>query len=79
LGLQIKAGAVVGEAVFGLMTHAGIAQIPAAAADNLFHGRHRYLICEGWKKIRKGIRGMIWKFLPDGGIKLGELNSHNII
>jgi hypothetical protein len=31
------------------------------------------------KKIRKGIRGMTWKFLPDGGIKLGELNSHNII
>jgi len=26
-----------------------LTQIPAAAADNLSHGRHRYLVREGWK------------------------------
>jgi hypothetical protein len=30
-----------------LMTHTALTQIPAAAADNLFHGRHRYLVSEG--------------------------------
>jgi len=29
--------------------HTAFTQIPAAAADNLFHGRHRYLVREGWK------------------------------
>jgi hypothetical protein len=30
-------------------------------------------------KTKKGIRGMIWRFLSDGGIKSRELDSHNII
>jgi hypothetical protein len=29
--------------------HTALTQIPAAAADNLFHGCHRYLVREGWK------------------------------
>jgi hypothetical protein len=29
--------------------HTAFTQIPAAAADNLFHGRHRYIVREGWK------------------------------
>jgi hypothetical protein len=30
--------------------HTEFTQIPAAASDNLFYGRHRYIVRKGWKK-----------------------------
>jgi hypothetical protein len=50
LAFRLWAAAVI------LMTHTAFTQIPAAAADNLFHGRHRYLSYEGWKKEERNQR-----------------------
>jgi hypothetical protein len=72
-------GGLAGSLAFGFwavtlifVPHTAFKHIPAATADNLFHGCHQSKMIEGWNEKRKESEGIIGKYLFDRGIKIKE-------
>jgi hypothetical protein len=79
-------GRLAGSLTFGLwavtlifVPHTARKHIPAAAADNLFHGCHRSKMIEGWNEKRKELDELYGNIYLIGELKERELNSGNII